>query len=187
MTMKKTTILSLMMILCVYGVYAQGNAGKNLNTALPKQYSNECFSLRYPSSWQIVQDDNQATTNTVISVQIMQKQTNNVDFRPNVNIIVSNKKWSESTKYLAQQSSRNNKQLMHTYKQIGIKDIVVDKCKGSLLEYTISLQGYTLHGSQYIVKKPDNTTFTITATTDVKRHQEQMKTINAIINSISIK
>lgn len=153
---------------------------------LDKQYSNSYFSLRYPSSWQIVQDGNQVTSNTAISVQIMEKQKNDVDFRPNINIIVSSKKWEESTSYLAQQTSQNNKRMMPSYKYIGIGSTQVGGCKGSLLEGTIEVQGYKLHSSQYIVKKTDNTTFTITATTDNGKHIQQMKVINAILKSIHI-
>lgn len=154
--------------------------------ALTKQYSNAYFSLNYPSSWQIVQDDNQTTANTAIAVQIMEKQSNNIDFRPNVNVIVSNKKWMESTSYLAKQSSQNNRQIVSTYRQIGIYDTQIGNCKGSLLEYTFSINRYTLHGRLYIVKKPDNTTFTITATTDERKDKNQMKVVNAILNSFII-
>lgn len=157
------------------------------NVALTKQYSNTYFCLNYPSSWQIVQDDNQATANTAIAVQVMEKQSNNIDFRPNVNVIVSNKKWKESTSYLAKQSSQNNRQIISTYRQIGIYDTQIGNYKGSLLEYIISIDGYTLHGRQYIVKKTDNTTFTITATTDERKDKNQMKVVQAILNSFKIK
>lgn len=157
------------------------------SSELDKQYSNAYFSLCYPSSWQVVQDDNQVTPNTSIAVQIMEKQKNDVDFRPNINIIVSSKKWEESASYLTRQTSQNNKRLIPNYKQLGISDTQVGGCKGSLLESIVKLQGYTLHSSQYIVKRADNTTFIITATTDNRKHKEQMKTINAILKSIQIK
>lgn len=154
---------------------------------LDKQYSNSYFSLHYPSSWQVVQDDNQVTANTSIAVQIMEKQKNDVDFRPNINIIVSSKKWKESTSYIAQQSSQNNKQIVPSYKQLGISDTQISGCKGSLLEGTIELQGYKLRSSQYTVKKADNTTFIITITTDNGKHKKQMEIINAILKSIEIR
>ena len=157
------------------------------SSELDKQYSNAYFSLCYPSSWQVVQDDNQVTPNTSIAVQIMEKQKNDVDFRPNINIIVSSKKWEESASFLTRQTSQNNKRLIPNYKQLGISDTQVGGCKGSLLESIVKLQGYTLHSSQYIVKRADNTTFIITATTDNRKHKEQMKTINAILKSIQIK
>ncbi|MDE7456325.1 MAG: DcrB-related protein [Prevotella sp.] len=158
-----------------------------INTKLDNRYSNGHFSLCYPSSWQIVQDDNQVTANTSIAVQIMEKPKNDVDFRPNINIIVSNKKWEESALYLARQTSQNNKQLVSNYKQLGISNTQISGCKGCLLESSIELQGYTLHSSQYIVKKADNTTLIITATTDNRKHKEQMKVISEILKSIQIK
>ena len=158
-----------------------------INTKLDNQYSNAYFSLRYPSSWQIVQDWNQVTANTSIAVQIMEKQKNDVDFRPNINIIVSYKKWEESALSLARQTSQNNKQLIPNYKQLGISDTQISGCKGCLLESTFELQGYKLRSSQYTVKKADNTTYIITATTDNRMHKEQMKIINAMLKSIEIK
>jgi len=163
------------------------STSNNTNIALSKQYSNAYFSLNYPSSWQIVQDDNQVATSTTIAVQIMEKQTNNTDFRPNINIIVSSKKWSEPTSYIAKQTSQNNRKMIPTYRQIGICDTQIGKCKGSLLEYIFSVNGYTLRGRQYIVKKVDNTIFYITATTDNGKDKTQIKTIKAILNSIKIK
>ena len=156
-------------------------------SGLDKQYSNAYFSLRYPSSWQIVQDGNQVTANTSIAVQIMEKRKNDIDFRPNINIIVSSRKWEESTSYIARQSSQSNKQMVPSYKQLGISDTNISGCSGSLLEGTIEMQGYKLRSSQYIVKKSDNTTFTITATTDNGKHREQMKIINQVLKSIHIK
>ena len=156
-------------------------------SGLDKQYSNAYFSLCYPSSWQIVQDGNQATANTSIAVQIMEKRKNDIDFRPNINIIVSNRKWEESTSSIARQVAQNNKQMVPSYKHLGISDTSISGCSGSLLEGTIEFQGYTLRSNQFIVKKPDNTTFTITATTDNGKHREQMKIINQILKSIRIK
>ena len=160
---------------------------KENSLKLDKQYSNAYFSLRYPPSWQIVQEENKVTTNTSIAVQIMEKQMNDVDFRPNINIIVSSEKRKESTSYMARQSSQNNKQMIPSYRQIGISNTQISGCKGSLLEAIVDLQDYTLRSSQYIVKKADNTTFIISATTDNGKHKEQMKIISAILKSIEIK
>ncbi len=163
------------------------NIKSNQNVDLSKQYSNKYFSIKYPSSWQVVQDDNQVTANTSISVQIMQIAENDYDFSPNINIIVSSKKWQESTEYLAQQSANSSKEALSTYNKIGISNTYIDNCKGSLLEYSLSISGYKLYGNQYIVKKSDNTTFTITATTDYNKHSMQMVEVEAILKSILIK
>ena len=165
----------------------ENNSKSNQSVDLSKQYSNKYFSIKYPSSWQVVQDDNQITANTSISVQIMQIVENDYDFSPNINIIVSSKKWQESTEFLAQQSANSSKEALSTYNKIGISNAYIDNCKGSLLEYSLSISGYKLYGNQYIVKKSDNTTFTITATTDYNKHTMQMVEVDAILKSIHIK
>lgn len=158
------------------------------SVVLEKQYSNKYFSLKYPSSWQVVQDDNQVTNSTAISVQIMEKQKNNYDFRPNINIIVSGKKRIESTLELAKITIMQQKQYFSSYNLIKqTNNIVLSKAKGSMIEYTVNTQGYCLHGLQYIVKKPDNTTFTITGTMDASKYKEQQNIIEKIIKSLIIK
>lgn len=154
---------------------------------LENEYSYKYFSLKYPSTWQIVQDNNQATATTTISVQIMEKKKNDVDFRPNINIIVSATKWTEPASYLAQQTSQNNRKVVSTYKQLSISDTEISGCKGSLLSSSMYLQGYSMRSDQYIVKKSDNTTFIITATTDSNKYQSQMAVINEILKSLVIK
>lgn len=161
--------------------------GSKHSIILEKQFSNKHFTIKYPSSWQIVQEENQPTINTTISVQIMERQKNEYNFRPNINIIVSNKKWSESTTYLAKQTSLNNSRAIRDYTQLGIFDnVLLGKYKGSLLSYSFSIQGYLLRGKQYIVKKPDNTTFIITATMDGGKYKEQETTIHNILESLII-
>lgn len=157
------------------------------STILDKQFSNKYFSIKYPSSWQIVQEENQATNNATVSLQIMEKQKNEYDFRPNINIIVSNKKWSESTAYLAEQTSRNNSITIPNYKQLAIfNNTSLGKCKGNLLWYSFTIQGYHLRGNQYIVKKSDNTTFIITATMDSSKYNEQITMVHDILESLFI-
>ena len=158
------------------------------DTSLERLYSNEYFSINYPTSWQIVQDDNKATNRTSISVQIMEKQKNGYDFRPNINIIVSKKKWREPTSYLVKNSVIQSKKIMNTYHLLNQRDdVCINKCNGSLVDYTFNIQGNKLHGIQYIVKKEDNTTFIITATTDAGKHSSQNTIIKSIINSLIIK
>lgn len=156
--------------------------------SLNKQYSNEYFSIKYPTTWQIVQDDNQVTGNTTVSVQIMEKLKNDHDFRPNINIIVSKKKWSEPTSYLAQNTIAHNKQIMDSYHLLEQNDdIYINNCQGSVIDYTFNIQGYKLHGIQYIVKKKDNTTFIITATTDATKYSKQKVIADKMINSLKLK
>ena len=165
-----------------------GTTQTTINIPLDRLYSNEYFTIKYPTTWQIVQDDNKVTNQTSISVQIMEKLKNEYGFRPNINIIVSKKKWSESTSYLAQNTIIQNKKIMNSYHLLDQRDnISISNCQGSLIDYTFNIQGHKLHGIQYIVKKKDNTTFIITATTDTAKHSKQKVITNAMINSLKIK
>lgn len=159
-----------------------------LSIVLEKQYSNKYFTLKYPSSWQIVQDDNQVTNSTAISVQIMEIQKNNYDFRPNINIIVSGQKRMESTSELARITIMQQKQYFKGYNFIRqTNNIVLSKANGCVIEYQFNVQGYLLHGVQYIVKKPDNTTFVITGTMDAYKYEKQQSIMEEIIKSLIIK
>ena len=110
----------------------------------------------------------------------MEGQKNDYDFRPNINIIVSNKKWRESTAYLAEQTSQNNRRLIRSYKQLSTSnDVVLGKC-------SFSVQGYQLKADQYIVKRTDNTTFIITATMENCKYSEQNKLVQSILKSLII-
>lgn len=179
--MKKIVLLVLTTILTVISIVGHAHE-------LEKEYSNKYFSLRYPSSWQIIQDDNHLTETTVISLQIMQKQLNDYDYRPNINLIVSATKRAEPTSYIARQTADYNKKLLPNYVEINItNDVEIDGNKGSLLSILWEYQGFKIRGDQYIVKKADNTTFIITASTDNAKYQKQSAVIKKILDSIVIK
>ena len=184
---KATLIMGEQGIQYMLELYEEENKTLSQSPVLSKKFSNKYFSIKYPSSWQIIQEEEQVTNNTAISLQIMEIQKNDYDFRPNINIIVSNKKWKESTAYLVEQTSQNNRQLIPSYRQLSISnDIVLDKCRGSLLQYSFSTQGYQLKANQYIIKKTDNTTFIITVTMDSRKYTEQMKVAQSILKSLTI-
>lgn len=58
-----------------------------ISSGLPEVYSDGRMKINFPSSWQIVQKNSRVTTHTTIAVQIMEKERNDYDFRPNVNVI----------------------------------------------------------------------------------------------------
>ncbi|MBR5728517.1 MAG: DcrB-related protein [Muribaculaceae bacterium] len=156
--------------------------------SLAKSYSNEFFSLRYPKTWRISSENRTSEfANVPVSLSITDDSVNDDVFRSNINFIISEQKWKESARFLAQQSSDQQRQIIPNYKLLGISDTSISGCKGCLSEYVVSINGYTLRGRQYIVKKSDNTTYTITATTDDKFDKTQLQIINQIINSITIK
>lgn len=156
------------------------------NKFLSEVYSNSKFSIRYPSNWDIVQENARATDNTTIAVQIMQRGTNDYDFRPNVNIIASKDKRTETTASLARVSYDQARKIGFATNLIGIHDCQVNGKGGSVAEYIATVEGYKLHIYQYIVKKKDNSTFVITMTLDHINLETQKSLSQQIINSIKI-
>lgn len=164
------------------------NEKNNLDYVQPdKHYSNAYFSLNYPSDWHIIQEENQITANTTISLQIMEEAKNEYDFIPNINIIMSPYKFEEPTYVIAQQASKNMEGFFSDYKHLGISSITIGGYSGSVLETILGMNGYRYRNNQYVVKKRDNTTFIITAASDVAKHKEQMATIDKILKTIKFK
>lgn len=153
---------------------------------LSQTFSNYKFSIRFPSNWDVVQENARATDNTTIAVQIMQREVNEYDFRPNVNIIASKDKRTESPTTLARMSYNQVKESGLPTNLIGIHDCQVNGKKGSVAEYVMTIEGYKLHLYQYIVKKKDNSTFIITVTLAQDKFKEQKALSQQIINSIEI-
>ena len=154
---------------------------------LEKTYGNKYFSLNYPDNWEIVQEDNRATSNVNISVQVMEKKVNNVDFLPNVNIIKSAQKRTENTANLASLTLNQIKSVLPQVQSVRTQSVTISGCTGTLIEYEGVVNGYSLHWFQYIIKKTDNTTFTITCTLDNNKLQSQKKIADLIVKSIIIK
>ena len=123
------------------------------NNILPEIYSNSKFSIRYPWDWYVVQENVRATDNTTIAVHIMQRETNELDFRPNINVIVSKDKHSETTYSLARISYNQAREEGFATRLIGINDCQINGNKGSVAEYVAMIEDYSLHIYQYIVKK----------------------------------
>lgn len=165
------------------------NEYTNIDEASDSQsvYNHSKFSFRYPSVWSIVQENNRTTAHTTIAVQIMDKTVGPNDFAPNINVIVSNDKHKESTNQLARISFRQIKDAGLSCKLNKISEEIVGGHNGSLVDYSVNLQGYNLRVLQYIVKKADNTTFTITITLDGNKYSSQKDVADQMINSFKIK
>lgn len=169
--------------------FSESNNTKNttLKNNLKETYSNQYFSIRHPSSWEIVQKNNQITEQALVSVQIMEKQKNDIEFRPNINIIVGQKRL-ENTTLLAEIGIKQNKTNLPDYRVISVKnDILLGNYKGTKVEQSCSLGSYKLNFIQYVLKKPDNTTYVVTGTFDTNRAESQRVIVNEIINSLNIK
>lgn len=64
---------------------------------------------------------------------------------------------------------------------------MLSNCKGSRIEQQFTVQNYSLGSIQYMVKKQDNTTYTLTATMDANQYSTQVLILKEIINSLIIK
>lgn len=153
---------------------------------LSEVYSDSKFKIFFPSSWEIVQRNAKASANTTIAVQIMEKERNEYDFSPNINVIFSKEKLPESPSELALLSYNKAKEIGLANSLIGIKDCKISHYNGSVVEYIASIERYNLHVYQYIVKKQNNATITITITLDQGKLQKQLEIAQDIINSIEI-
>lgn len=152
---------------------------------LPQLYSNSDFSLYYPKSWSIVQENAKANAHITIAIQVMAQNVKDYEFAPNVNVIVSQDKHSESTDVLARISFKQLKDAGIPCKLIGITPCNLNGCRGSVVEYTAKIQGFTLRILQYIVKKSNNKTFTVTATIDNAKLSTQKNTAQKIVNTFT--
>lgn len=147
-------------------------------------FKNKEIQINYPSSWEIIQQNAQTSENTKIIVQIMQKSTNETDFRPNINIIFLNNKHSEDTDHLAKLAYDQTSNLGYQTSLIDIRECKISNQNGSIAEYTAQIDSYTLHVFQYIIKKKDNSIVLITATLDHNKVSEQELLAKSIIDSI---
>lgn len=151
---------------------------------LGRKYENRDFYISYPDSWEIVKEGNKVS-NTTIALQVMQKRVNDYDFASNVNIIVSSQKLTETTSQLSEISFNQIKNYFNDVKLISKNnDVEISTGKGTLTHYLYELQGYHLGAKQYIVKKADNSTYTITGTYDADNKAVNSKEIDKIIQSI---
>lgn len=158
-----------------------------LNPNLPKQFTNSKFSIYFPETWSIVQENVKITEQTTIAVQVMTQNAGNYEFASNVNVIVSSQTYTESTYFLARVAFNQVKDAGIDCNLIGITDCNINGCVGSVAEYTAVIQDFTLRMWQYIVKNQDNTTYTITATIDNAKASSQQSIVKEIVNSFHTK
>ena len=117
----------------------------------------------------------------------MEKRKDDYSFSPNINIIVSKDKRTESTDYLAEISHKQLTNANIDCDLIGIYNRSLGGYNGSLLKQTLVLKGFKILQYQYIIKKMDNTTFIITASMDYNNYEIQETTIDEILSSLIIK
>ena len=168
-------------------IYDDIEKAKFQNNGFISQFSSDKFSITYPSTWEKVQQNVDTGTKTTISIQIMEKRKDDYSFSPNINIIVSKDKRTESTDYLAEISHKQLTNANIDCDLIGIYNRSLGGYNGSLLKQTLVLKGFKILQYQYIIKKMDNTTFIITASMDYNNYEIQETTIDEILSSLIIK
>lgn len=152
---------------------------------LEKHFSNEKFELDYPSDWQIIQDDN-TVKNTNVSLQIMEKKRNDLDIRPNINIIISSKRDVSKQEIISW--SNHCKGAISGYKELSVDNTIVGNANGWVLNYNCVVDGYLLLVNQYSVKKQNGSTvLIITSMVDQHKTKEQSDIVNSIVQSIHVK
>ena len=68
----------------------------------------------------------------------MEIQKNEYDFRPNINIIVSEKKWNVPTSFLAKQTISQSRKLIDNYQLISQRDDVMYRFKSGLIDVLVA-------------------------------------------------
>lgn len=147
------------------------------------RYDADALSIKYPDDWEIVNERTQLTSGVAIALQIMQKEASPYDFRPNINIIVG-KKREESSYELALISKSQISRFARVQSPVST---TVCKMSAARFDYTWTYGSYVMYGRQYIVKKQDNTVYTITLTVDGSKKERQLEKVGRIFSTLQIK
>ena len=118
------------------------------------------FSISYPANWEITE-----TPYEMVKVSILAPLTDGNNFRTNVNVVSSKKSDSvEKIFQVEQDVISRNRQIFNNYKLISKEEVSINGIRGLKVTATWSNSGVNVKGIQYILKKADNTTYTITFT-----------------------
>lgn len=172
--MKKVLVIAFTIFCSLLPSYAQSR----ISTTNWKTCSTAQYSIKYPSNWERSINGTQ--------VIFMQHRINDYDFMPSVNIIVENRKRTESTYYLAQGTYDKMKNLGITVGSASINSVSVAGLSGHSWSCNIMMNGFNLYEIQYIIKKSDNTTFIISAMVETNKKSTQLKIVDTMLSTLSI-
>ena len=162
------------------------SATSSSNSSTPQQtlttYTNQSrrFSIDYPRGWSV---NPNAQAVGVQGVAFIAPE-NGFNFRTNFNVITSNRTESLDRLYqISQQQMTNNSNVFVNYRLEGKENVFINGISG--IKYTASyrLGNYTVKGVQYILKKSDNTVYTITFTIRDTSYQSERNLVENIIQS----
>ena len=150
-----------------------------------QEYSNEYFSVKYPSSWLL--DDSYDTIRLVSGVTIRDFNSFGTDYYSNVLIYVSKEKVKGSPEYIAESVKSYLSLYVDSFKALKIENLTFSGCSATVMEYIMKMDGRKLKGVQYTIKRSDDTLYYITITCLKKNFKKVSKTTNKIVDSITIK
>lgn len=168
-------LLLALIFVCQFDALAQGDDVK----CLDNEYSNEYFSVRYPSSWLLV--DSYDTTRLICGATLFSKKQSN--YITNYIILSVEKGKDENCTTDTAQSIWD----LVTFKPLEERSLRFSGCDATLLGYSVKVVGHKLIGEQYTIKKDDDTIYRVTVTCEKKRYKKVQNEVSAIVNSIEIK
>lgn len=144
-----------------------------------RSYNGGVYTIKYPANWEASSRENQLI--------LIQKRTNDYEFMPNINIIVSRQKRTESTSDLATIAYNQVKNTGITTGSVSIESATLAGLSGHTWSTAVTMQGFKLFEKQYIVKKADNTTYIVSIMVDQSKKPSQLNLANTILGTLSIK
>jgi len=134
------------------------------------------FSIDYPKGWEI---------NEVSSMQAVAflAPENEANFRTNFNVITSNRTETLDRLFQIAQQQITNSNVFAGYKLDDKEYVSINGINGIKIVASYKLSGYAVKGVQYILKKADNTVYTITFTVGEPSYQNDKYLVENIIQS----
>jgi len=162
-------------IFSIYGIEMQAQSMKTFT-----YHGQGVFSISYPSNWEVRENPQEK-----VRVLILAPIQSGSNFRTNLNVISSiNSSESLERLFQIQQNVYNsNKQIFNDYKLERKEDVVINNIHGIKITASYGLQGVKVRGIQYILKKADNTQYTITFTIGLSSYERDIKIVENIIQS----
>ena len=131
------------------------------------------FSFSYPSDWEIAKNPYE-----MVKASIVAPVRGNNSFRTNVNVVSSKKSDSlESIFQVEKDVISRNRQIFNNYQLISKEEVIINGIRGLKVAATWSNSGVKVKGIQYILKKIDNTTYTITFTIGQSSYEREVENI----------
>ena len=157
--LKKIIVLVSVSILCI-NLQAQNMSGSRDNFKTYSYHGAGAFSISYPANWEITENPYE-----MVKESILAPLTDGNNFRTNLNVVSSKKSDSvEKIFQVEQDVISRNRQIFNNYKLISKEEVSINGIRGLKVTATWSNSGVNVKGIQYILKKVDNTTYTITFT-----------------------